>query len=410
MMAQAFRFLAALMLALRAVRRNKLRAGLTTLGIMIGVAAVVTVTSLAASARASVLAQVSALGNNAFIVFPRSSRASGARDPSGSRLSELDVKALAREGSSIALAAPILRASAIALHEGENASTSVVGTRLDYFEVRNWKLGDGELWSSAAESVGDKVAVIGTETARKLFGSVDPIGRKVRIGRFFFTILGVLDEKGQSPFGQSQDDILIVPITTMRSTILRTRPFEVSGIMFSATSAEQSRRAQTQAEAILRERHRLPEGADDDFQVLSQQQFQELQETIFGVLTILLIGIAAVSLVVGGIGVMNIMLVSVAERTREIGIRMAIGAREADILVQFLVEALVLATLGGLAGTALGYAAILGFSTALGWTMSLDASTLLLALATSTAVGIVFGFLPARGAARLDPIKALGRE
>ncbi|MFO0549254.1 MAG: ABC transporter permease [Polyangiaceae bacterium] len=404
------RLSASLALALRAVRRNKLRAGLTTLGITIGVAAVVTVMALARGAREGVMAQVNALGSNALIVFPRSSRTSGARDSSGSKLSETDVKALLRESTSIEAAVPFLRATALAVYEGENASTSVIGTRLDYFTIRNWKPMSGDVWTPSAESVGDKVVLIGVETARKLFGSLDPVGRNVRIGRFYYRILGVLEEKGQSPFGQNQDEIIVMPISTMRGTIVRTRPNEVHAIMFNATSAETSGQAKRQAELILRDRHRIPEGMDDDFQVLSQAEFQELQDKIFGFLTLLLIGVAGVSLLVGGIGVMNIMLVSVAERTREIGIRMAIGAREADILTQFLIESLVLALIGGALGTFLGWLAIYGFGRALNWQIGLDFATLALALGTSSTIGLVFGFLPARRAARLDPIKALGRE
>ncbi len=405
------RLFASLMIALRAVRRNKLRAGLTTLGIMIGVAAVVTVTALAKSARQSVVAQVSALGNNALIVFPRSSRMSGARDSSqGSRLTEADAKALVKESTSIANAAPFLRASSQIVHESENATASVIGTRLDYFAIRNWKVEKGEAWSREAESVGAKVVVIGKETARVLFGSDDPVGKSVRIGRFYFQVIGVLEEKGQSPFGQNQDEIAVMPIGTMRATMVRARQGEVQAIMMSATSAETTSSAQRQAEGILRERHRITEGQDDDFQVRSQAEFQALQDSIFGMLTLLLIGVAAVSLVVGGIGVMNIMLVSVTERTREIGIRMAIGAREADILVQFLVEALVLSTLGGIAGTTLGFGAVALFSAALGWSLVPDPVTLAIALGTSTSIGLVFGFVPAYRAARLDPVKALGRE
>lgn len=404
------RFMAALFLAFRAVARNKLRAGLTTLGITIGVAAVVTVTALATGARQGVMAQVSALGNNALIVFPRSSRASGVRVDSSSKLNELDAKALARDSTSIANAVPFLRSSAVAIYESENTTTSIIGTRADYFDVRGWALTDGEVWSPSAEAVGDKVCVIGVETRKKLFGTTDPIGKQLRVGRFYFEVIGLLEEKGQSPFGQNQDEIIVIPITTMRGSIIRARPNEVHAILFNATSAETTGQAKRQAEMILRDRHRIQEGQDDDFDVRSQREFQELQEKIFGYLTMLLVGVAAVSLVVGGIGVMNIMLVSVAERTREIGIRMAIGAREADILVQFLVEALVLATIGGLCGTLLGWLFIAGFAKVLQWNLGLDVGTLALALGTSSTIGLVFGFLPARNAARLDPIKALGRE
>ncbi|NUO51214.1 MAG: hypothetical protein HOV80_20335, partial [Polyangiaceae bacterium] len=315
------RIFASLSLGLRSVARNKLRAGLTTLGITIGIAAVVTVTSLAQSARSAVSAQVSALGNNALMVQPMSSRASGARDGTGSRLSELDGKALVRDSTSIAACAPFLRSGGVAVFEGENAQTSIVGTRLDYLSIRNWKISSGEPWTAGAEALGEKVALIGSETARQLFGTIDPVGQEIRIGRFYYSIVGVLEEKGQSPFGQSQDEIVVMPITTMRGSVVRSRPGEVHGLLLSATTAETTSRAKTQAEQILRDRHRIQEGQDDDFMVHSQAEFQKLQETVFGTLTLLLVGVAAISLVVGGIGVMNIMLVSVTERTREIGIR-----------------------------------------------------------------------------------------
>jgi putative ABC transport system permease protein len=404
------RIFASLSLGLRSVARNKLRAGLTTLGITIGIAAVVTVTSLAQSARAAVAAQVSALGNNALIIQPMSSRASGARDGTGSRLNELDGKALVRDSTSIGACAPFLRSGGVAVYEGENTQTSIVGTRLDYLTIRNWKIASGEPWTQGAEALGEKVVLIGAETAKKLFGTTDPVGRQIRIGRFYYDIIGVLEEKGQSPFGQSQDEIVVMPITTMRGSVVRSRPGEVHGLLLSATTAETTARAKTQAEQILRDRHRIQEGQDDDFMVLSQAEFQKLQETVFGTLTLLLVGVAAISLIVGGIGVMNIMLVSVTERTREIGIRMAIGAREADILTQFLIEALVLATLGGLLGTAFGLGAVKAFSSALKWQMTISPTSLALALGTSSGIGLLFGFLPARRAAKLDPIKALGRE
>lgn len=404
------RILSSIGLAIRAVARNKLRAGLTTLGITIGVAAVVTVTALATAVRADVTEKVAALGSNALMVFPRSGKASGARDGTTSRLSELDAKVLVSESTSIAAAAPFLRSAGTIVYEGQNATPTIIGTRIDYFAIRGWKTTSGEIWPSSSESVGDKVVVIGKDTAAQLFGSADPIGRTVRIGRFAFEVIGVLEEKGQSPFGYNQDEIVVMPITTMRGTMSNSRPNATDALLFNASGSETTQRAKEQAEAILRERHHIREGQDDDFVVRSQAEFQALQENIFGALTALLIGIAAVSLVVGGIGVMNIMLVSVAERTREIGIRMAIGAREADILVQFLVEALVLATLGGVIGTLLGLGAITGFAKALGWAMRLEVGALLIALGTSTTIGLVFGFLPARRAARLDPVQALGRE
>ena len=411
MIAALGRILSSVVIALRAVRRNTLRAGLTILGITIGVAAVVTVTALGRGARESVSAQISNLGSNALIVFPRSARPSGLRNAAaGSRVSELDCPALVQESTSIRLCAPFLRAGGQVIYENQNTSPTIVGTRLSYFEVRSWKVAKGEAWSTTSESVSEKVVVLGVETAKSLFGSVDPVGKTIRIGRYPFTVLGVLEEKGQSPFGNSQDEIVLMPITTMRSHILFTRANDAHALLMSATTPETTERAKTQAEGILRQRHRIKEGDEDDFMVRSQSEFRQMQDAIFGALSTLLIAIAAVSLVVGGIGVMNIMLVSVAERTREIGIRMAIGAREGDIMVQFLVEALVLAMIGGLVGTGIGYGAIVAFAGLLDWPMKLELGSLALAGGVSTAIGVVFGFFPARSAAKLDPVQALGRE
>jgi len=405
------RFWASLLIAMRMVRRNKLRAGLTVIGITIGICAVVTMIALGQGARASVSSSVSSLGANALMVFPTSARRSGAKDNSaGSHLNELDCDALPREATSIYMCAPFMRASAQAVYEGQNAKTSVIGSRLSYFTVRNLKVVKGEAWTPEAEAVNEKVCVIGQTTARELYGTLDPIGRMLRIGRYTYRVLGLLEEKGNSPFGEDQDEIVLMPITTLRTHVIQARPIDVHGLMLSATSAETTGRAQKQATDILRQRHHLNDGDDNDFMVRSQAELQTLQEGIFGALSALLVAIAAVSLVVGGIGVMNIMLVSVTERTREIGIRMAIGAREADIMVQFLMEAVVLALTGGLIGAALGYAVIFGLSAALGWSMRVDPGSLMLAMGVSSAIGIVFGFFPARRAARLDPVTALQRE
>jgi putative ABC transport system permease protein len=409
-MSSLLRILSAIKIALRAVLRNKLRAALTIVGIMIGIAAVVTVWALGTSARESVGKQIAAIGSNALIVFPRSARSSGARTTgAGSKLSEFDCDALARESTSIRLVAPFLRATAQVIYEGQNAKPQVMGTRIPYFEVRSWKIARGEIWSAASENISEKVAVIGAQVARDLFGPVDPIGRTIRIGQHPYRVIGLLQEKGQSPFG-SQDNVVLMPITTMRSHVLVTRPGKVDALMLSATSAETTARAKEQTEGILRQLHRIKPGEEDDFMVGSQAEFMKMQDSIFGVLTALLVGVAFVSLIVGGIGVMNIMLVSVTERTREIGIRMAIGAREEDILVQFLVEALVLATLGGIIGTLIGYGAIFGLSRAFDWQMRLEPVALIVALGTSTMIGLVFGFFPARRAARMEPVQALGRE
>ncbi len=413
MIAAVLRLLAAVSIAGRAIVRNTLRAVLTIVGIMIGIAAVVTMTALGRGAREAVGGQIASLGSNALIVFPESTRTSGARSGAGgtgSRLSELDCEGLVQGSTSIAAASPFMNAIAQVIYEGENAKPMIIGTRLDYFTIRNWGLTRGALWDTSQESVGARVALIGTTTARDLFGTVDPLGRTIRIGKYPYTVIGILEEKGASPLGQNQDQVVVMPITTMRSKVLPTRAHDVHGLMLSATSPDTTDRAKVQAEAILRQRHRIADGDEDDFVVRSQAEFQALQESVFGALSALLVSIAAISLVVGGIGVMNIMLVGVTERTREIGIRMAIGARELDILVQFLIEAVLLSLLGGVAGTLLGYAAIRGLGSALDLPLTLDRDALYAALVVSTAVGVVFGFFPARRAAQLDPVVALGRE
>ncbi len=404
------RILSAMAIAFRQVRRNKLRAGLTIIGIMIGIAAVVTMIALGRAARSSVSNQVASLGSNALIIFPKSPRASGVKGATGSRLNEPDCDALVRESTSIQMCAPIMQIQAQAIFEATNTKTTIVGSRLNYFEVRNLKIEKGEAWSSTSEAVSEKVVLIGQTTAHDLFGRTDPVGRQIRIGLYLYRVIGTLEGKGNSPFGEDQDQLVLMPITTFRTHVLPSKPTDVNVLMVSATKPETVERAKLQIAAILMQRHRIPEGQETDFQVRTQAELQSLGDAVFGLLSLLLVAIAAVSLVVGGIGVMNIMLVSVTERTREIGIRMAIGAREADIMFQFLLEAIVLALAGGLVGTALGFAAITGLSFALDWSMQLDPFSLALALFVSSGIGVVFGFFPARRAARLDPVQALARE
>jgi putative ABC transport system permease protein len=405
------RFLSSFLIALRMVRRNKLRAGLTVIGITIGIAAVVTMIALGDGARTSVSNQVSSLGSNAVIIFPQSSRPSGARSAAGgSRLSELDCDAIPRETTSIRMCAPFMRASGQAIYEGQNTKTSIIGSRLNYFDVRNLGVAKGEKWTPEAEAVNEKVVLIGATTARELFGTTDPIGRMLRLGKHTYRILGLLEAKGNSPFGEDQDQIVLMPITTLRTHVVQARPIDVHGLFLSATSAENIDRAVKQTTDILRQRHHLGPGDEDDFGVRTQQELQTMQEGILGLLSVLLVLTALVSLFVGGIGVMNIMLVSVTERTREIGIRMAIGAREDDIMIQFLMEAIVLAIAGGAVGASLGYAAIAGLSAALDWNMRVSPASLTLAMGVSTTIGVVFGFFPARRAAKLDPVDALQRE
>ncbi len=405
-------FIVGVTLALRAIVRNGLRAGLTVLGILIGVAAVVTVTALGAGARMSVGSQISSLGSNVLIIIPQDSNASGARSATGARakLTEDDGRAIGREAVSVAAYAPTLRARGQVVFGDKNTSTQIIGSTIAFFTVRNWKVVKGEAWTEYDETAKTKVIVIGSTVAKDLFGEVDPVGRTVRIGRYAYRVLGVLETKGEAPFGGDQDNLIILPIASMRARILRTPPGQAGMILASATSTETTDRAVAQVTAILKQRHKIPDDREPDFAIRTQKEFQAMQETIYSLLTVLLVCVAAVSLVVGGIGVMNIMLVSVTERTREIGIRMAIGAREGDIRTQFLVEAIALALIGGIAGTLVGGLAIFGLAAALGWSMSLDTTALSLALGTSGLTGVLFGFFPARRASRLDPIQALRHE
>lgn len=399
-------------LAIRSIVRSTLRASLTILGILIGVAAVVTVTALGAGARDQVADQIQGMGSNVIMIAPQSAAASGARGAlgAGARLTEEDGKAIVREAVSVAAVAPALRARAQFVAGERNWSSQIIGSNRSFFTVRNWNVRLGAQWDEHDEATKAKVCLLGSTVATKLFGDRDPVGRTVRTGRYTFRVVGVLESKGEAPFGGDQDNMVLMPIGTMRGRIMKTAPGFAGVLLSSATSAETTQRAVKQIDSILRQRHSIAEGRQPDFWIRTQQEFQAMQGAIYSLLTVLLVCIAAVSLVVGGIGVMNIMLVSVAERTREIGIRMAIGARAADIMLQFLVEAVVLALIGGVAGALTGIGAIAVLGGSLGWPMKLDPVALGVAVATSAATGIAFGFFPARRAAALDPIVALRHE
>ncbi len=400
-----------ILLALGSLRRNLLRALLTAFGILIGVAAVTIVVALGEGAREAISGRIDSLGDNALIVIPQDTAQSGVRDEAGlPALTEDDGEALAAEAPSVERAAPMISGFSQVVWRDANRPTQIVGTTRDFFAIRGWKVEDGALWGPSAESVGDKVCVIGQTVRLEIFGTENPVGEVLRMGRHAFRVIGVLPEKGQSPFGNDQDDIIVMPVRTMRAKLSPTRPGGVHRILLQGVGKNPPSVVERDATAILRQRHRLTEGVENDFRIRSQEEFRQTQEGILTVLRILLLSIAAVSLVVGGIGVMNIMLVSVAERTREIGIRMAIGAREADIRVQFLAEAVLLSLVGGLLGAGLAAVAVRALGNALGWNMGVSPTALAIALGTSSVVGVVFGLVPAQRAARLDPIFALRRE
>jgi|CZKU01.1.fsa_nt_gi putative ABC transport system permease protein len=405
-------FLDGIRLAFRAVVRNPMRASLTVLGILIGVAAVVTVTALGSGAREHVSQQIQNIGSNFIVVFPQSVQASGARGAQGAgmRLTEDDGRAIIRESTSIVAIAPAVRSAVQAVYGDQNWATQAIGTTLSYLVVRNWPVERGSAWDVHDELTKSKVVIVGVTVAQHLFGTEDPVGRTIRIGRYPFRVVGVLASKGEAPFGLDQDDIMLMPSTSFRARILHTPPGFAGALVASATAPDTTDRAVRQIEAILRQRHHIEAGRDPDFTIRTQKEFADLQNRIYGILTDLLIFVAAISLIVGGIGVMNIMLVSVTERTREVGIRMAIGARQGDIRTQFLVEAVALSVLGGVAGVGLGALAIVALQAMLEWHMALSPLAIAISIAVSGATGVAFGFIPARRAAGLDPIDALRHE
>jgi putative ABC transport system permease protein len=406
------RFWNAVFLALAAVVRRKGRAALTVLGILIGVAAVVIVTALGTGVQERIETQIKSLGSNIIFVWSQPNQSSGARAARGGagRLTEADGKAILREATSVAAVVGFLQAQAQVVAGDKNVATVIAGSSRGYLAVRGFTVGAGSNFTETDERTKSKVCLLGNTVKENLFGSEDAVGKIVRIGRYPFRVVGVLAVKGQTPSGDDQDDRIVIPAGTFRSRVLPTAPGRVHVLMASATSDRTVGRATEQIEAILRQRHGIEADREPDFAIRTQQEFLKTQEAIMGTLRALLVGIALVSLGVGGIGVMNIMLVSVTERTREIGIRMAIGAREADVRFQFLVEAVMLCLIGGFVGTLVGLGAIFGFSRALGWSMVLPPSALLMALATSFGTGIFFGFWPAERASRLDPIDALRHE
>ena len=401
--------------ALRSLRANKLRSALTTLGIIIGVAAVITMLAVGEGAKRTVEAQLKSLGSNTMIIFPGTVTTSGVRLGPGSRntLTEGDARAIAEEIAGVLAAGPGIRGTVQVVHGNLNWSTVVFGVTPEWLIAREWRIARGRALDDNDLRTGAKVAVVGQTVADMLFGGTDPTGQVIRVKNVPFTIVGLLAPKGQSFSGSDQDDIVLLPISTARSRVLGDGPGRqrsVSHISVKMADGVDMTEAEARVRTLLRQRHRLQPDQDDDFNIRNLSEVVEAEQAASRALSGLLAAVAGVSLLVGGIGIMNIMLVSVTERTREIGIRLAVGARERDILTQFLTEAVILSLIGALAGVALGLGSALALGHFAGWEVVLQPHAVVLAVASASIVGIFFGWWPARKAARLSPIDALRYE
>ena len=397
-----------LLLALRSIRRNLMRSILTILGIVIGVAAVITMVTLGNGATQAIADQVASLGSNLLIVRP-GQRLGPTRDVAGAPNFKLeDAEAIAEEISSVAAVAPTAGRSVTVIYGAENWATTVTGSTNAWFETGNWELAGGRLFNEAEERAGKAVCVIGETIRRELFGSLPPLGQNLRVKNFSCEVIGLLESKGQSAFGSDQDDIIVMPLRTVQRRLTGTQ--DVSGLRISVKEGYSIDQTKRQVTLLLRERRNIADNEDDNFSVLDTRQITETLSATTRVMTTLLGAVAAVSLLVGGIGIMNIMLVSVTERTREIGIRLAIGALEREVLLQFLIEAVVLSSLGGLIGILIATVASIGLAGLMQLPFLFGPGINLLAFLFSAAIGVIFGYFPARRAAQLDPIEALRHE
>ena len=402
-----------LKVALRALQRNKLRSFLTTLGMMIGVGAVIAMVAIGEGATAQLEAQFAAMGSNLLVLMPGSTQTGGVRGGAGSQstLTWDDLRAINDEVSSVRVTAPLLRVSANVMSETQNWFTSINGTTPEYLDARNWQLASGAFFTQADVDARAKVCVLGKTVANKLFPGEDPVGETVRVRNIPFEVRGVLEAKGQSTFGTDYDDAILMPATTLQTKLQGGLKNVINGMVFiAASSNEGARRAEKEVTALLHDRHRIQAGTEDDFTVRNLTEVAAAQQQEKQTMMTLLAAVAFVSLLVGGIGIMNIMLVSVTERTREIGLRMAIGAKPGQVLLQFLVEALVLSILGGLIGLGVGVGVAWRLSQQIGWPLLIRSDVTVLAIGFSAFVGLLFGIYPAQRASRLDPIEALRHE
>ena len=407
--------LASSRIALRALRVNKLRSTLTMLGIIIGVGAVIAMVAIGSGAQARVAEQLQALGANMIFVFPGSTTSGGLRAGAGSSISltEEDAWTIQRDVQGVVVAAPTMRGSGQLVWGNLNWSTMIVGVTPEYFDARDWPTTSGRVFTQEDVDGAAKVAILGQTVAQSLFGDTDPIGQTVRVKKLLCTVVGVLDNKGQNTFGQDQDDVIVIPLTTAKRKVLGVslaNARTVNGISIKVADTEDLKEVQQHIRDLVRQRHRLQPGQDDDFGIRSAAEMVQTKDEQAQLMTKLLMSIASVSLLVGGIGIMNIMLVSVTERTREIGLRMAVGARGRDILTQFLVEALTVALIGGSVGVVAGLGASFALAYFGEWRTVISPPAILLAFTFSGLIGIFFGFYPARKAAGLNPIDALRYE
>ena len=402
-------------IALEALRLNPMRSALTMLGIVIGVASVITMIAVGSGAQARIADQIRTLGSNLMIVVSGTITSGGVRFGFGSQmtLSDDDALAIEREIPEVIVASPGVRGSAQIVYGNSNWSTVIYGTTPDFLVAREWNLAEGRSFTQADIDGATKVALLGQTVAQNLFGNSDPVGQMIRIKKVPFTVVGLLERKGQSLQGQDQDDVVMIPLTSARKRVLGTSEANrraVGAILVKMQPGVDQAALQQQVRALLRQRHHLQIGHDDDFWIRNLSEVFAAQEASSRVLTLLLAAVASVSLVVGGIGIMNIMLVSVTEQTKEIGLRMAVGARTHDILGQFLVEATTLSLVGGLAGVFFGLISSVVIGRWAGWPIEMRPEAIVLSVGFSAAVGIFFGYYPARKASRLQPIEALRYE
>jgi len=403
-------FLMTVWVALKALRKNKLRSLLTVLGVVIGVCAVITLVSLGSGAQISIQKAISGLGTNLLVIFPGSVTQGGIRTGYGTvtTLIPEDAGAILSECADVQMVTPIVTSAAQVVFQNQNWSTSILGADTDYQLIKNWPLALGEFFTPQDVKAATKVCVLGETVAEKLFVKQNPVGQVIRVKRIPFKVVGVLTPKGQTAFGQDQDDTIIVPYTTAQKRLVGIT--HVNMIMASAVSVEGTAAAQEQIKNLLRHRHKIKQGDDDDFTVRNLADLTAVFSTITGILTLLLGSIASISLLVGGIGIMNIMLVSVTERTKEIGIRLSVGATSQDILLQFLLEAILLSLMGGGIGILLGMGITSTVSYFTGWPSPVSLYAILIAFLFASGVGVFFGLYPARKASRMNPIDALRYE